>query len=811
MLQSVSIRGNAVGHVLLADIHQIFVNNGNRNAEFLYTFPIPADASVCSFSAKTARNTFKGILEGREAALTKYKDAIAGGDSAYMLESHRDNIFQVSLGNVDINETVEVNISYMQDLKIADNELRLVIPTLVGVRYIPGFPKGKQTGTGIVPPTDQVPDADFITPVRGETGYRAEIEVRLTLENEIHSIASPSHKITSEISRETAVIRLAGAVKMDSDFVVNISLTSAVHDTCLSAEADGEYFSYVSFTPQVSSNTARRQKEFLFLIDISGSMHGDNIESAKRALKLCLRNMMDGDVFNIIAFESRFNAFAEKSVPYNTVNFERADQWVGKLYAQGGTEMAQAMRYAVENAVRSQEWESVMLLLTDGQIGNEDAVLSYMKTYYNGRVFTLGIDRNVNDSFLNKLAEVCRGFTEFYYPGGGEDLDKKVVKQFLRTDAAMLDNISIPAGCELAGDHPNALYSGECFRMILKSKQRIDPVEISGKIETETKTMRFSPADAGADGMLLRKMWARQAIGRLEKGLMDISKRHLDRAMERIVEVSKTYGVLCRHTSFVAVEERDEKFKQFPAATNIAVEVPGNSRGLSAGMAMPPMPSAAPDFAPMAFMVNSKPAALRSPLFFKNKAKPATGFPGNNARSEYEPEHTAGSYAAKRDWHVNAWNINSLYQHMQGLGANLDAFCNKSLRGILTDLLKGRIDYEADFFQLDWILSKAWDLFKDAQWRTLREELLAGLSRVGLTKYGTAQIAAEQRMDGSFGYCGGLKKQITVLALSRMINDDRYLYGRQIQKAFAWAGTVDWSDLPEEKGKLDELMGQSAF
>jgi len=777
-LQSVTIHGNAVGFTFQADIQQIFVNNSRSNVEFIYTFPMPADASVCAFSAKTASNTFKGVIEEREEALKKYKDAISRGDGAYMLESHRDNIFQVSLGNVGAGETIEVSISYLQDLKISEKEIRLTIPTLVGVRYIPGLPVGKRTGMGDMPPTDRVPDADFITPARAETEYRADIEISLALDNEIMAVTSPSHPIVLDIQQKKATVRMAGPIKMDSDFVLSIALANKSQDIYVTAEADGEYFSYVSFTPRLPLPAVRRAKEFLFLIDVSGSMTGVNIDSAKRALKLCLRNMMDGDRFNIIAFESRFEAFAEKSVPYNSVNFVRADKWVEGLVADGGTEIASAMRFAVENAICSTEWESIMILLTDGQIGNEDEIIEYVKKAYRGRIFTLGIDTNVNDSFLNRIAEVCGGRAEFYYPGGGEDLDKKVVKQFLRTDAAAIKNLTVPDGCGLAVELPGAIYAGDNCRLLFKSNVCFDPLEVTGMADSGLTAFRFSADKTQTAGSLLRRMWAKQVIGRMEKDLIDINPRHLEHAAGKIAEISKTYGVLCRYTNFIAFDERDKKFTQFPVAAVIESEIPRKlTRAAAGAMPMPSLMMMAP---------------LRE----------------HSAKLNLSPVIRPDAHRDANERPVDSFcEISGLYRRMYAMEDDaLRAFCRVNLREILLSMQTDQIDYEQDFFKLDWIMSKSRDILNDTQGINLYNMLMAGLGAATLEKISTALIASKQNIDGSFGQCEQLQKRVTTLALSRMIKDDPYLYGRQIRKAFAWAKNTDWADADDEKRLVDELL-----
>jgi len=128
-LKEVTMTGRAAGSFFLNEIKQVFVNDSNRNVEFIYTFPMPENASICSFSAFTGSNRFVGAVAEKGQALKSYQRAIFSGDSAYMLESHRSNIYQVSLGNVAGGETITVNISYIQDIKISGDEYRKKVYT----------------------------------------------------------------------------------------------------------------------------------------------------------------------------------------------------------------------------------------------------------------------------------------------------------------------------------------------------------------------------------------------------------------------------------------------------------------------------------------------------------------------------------------------------------------------------------------------------------------------------------------------------------------------------------------------------------
>ena len=62
-------------------------------------------------------------------------------------------------------------------------------------------------------------------------------------------------------------------------------------------------------------------QEFIFLIDISGSMYwGEKaIKTAKESLKLFLHSLPDGSFFNVVSFGSNFEYLFEESVvvPFN--------------------------------------------------------------------------------------------------------------------------------------------------------------------------------------------------------------------------------------------------------------------------------------------------------------------------------------------------------------------------------------------------------------------------------------------------------------------------------------------------------------
>ena len=72
----------------------------------------------------------------------------------------------------------------------------------------------------------------------------------------------------------------------------------------------------------------RGEKEYLFLIDISGSMMGVKLEETKRAVIECLKQLDEGDKFNIIAFDHQFEVMSAHALEYNEKNMQEAEKYI---------------------------------------------------------------------------------------------------------------------------------------------------------------------------------------------------------------------------------------------------------------------------------------------------------------------------------------------------------------------------------------------------------------------------------------------------------------------------------------------------
>jgi len=578
-LQDVKITGEVYASFSRITITQLYQNTSSDNIEAIYTFPIPDTAAVLDFTARMGKRTVRSIIMEAEEALKTYHDAVEAGDSALLLAEYRPNIFQVSVGQLLPGETVEIEISYLDELKYQDRELRLTIPTVVAPRYIPGIKSGSKKGKGWAEPTDRVPDADFITPVIGEADYRASLDLRVNVLKPA-SFYSHSHKIKVErLDGNTARIGFADlSCTMDADFVLVCTFGEEIAASGTVYPKDGnEKLLYLTFIPELEPLVAPDGKNHIFVIDISGSMMGEKLEQAKNALHLCLRNLTGEDSFNLIAFNHACTRFAKRFKPFNQQNLNLASQWINSLDASGGTEILQPIEYCLEDNASE---KSVILLFTDGEVGNEREIFNYVRRHLDQRrIFTFGIDTAVNSFFLNELARIGHGRAEFIYPG--ERIGDKVLRQFARIISPAVDDVRIDWGSIRVKDvfpqKIGLIFDLEPLNIFaLTSGELTGDVVLKGKAGGQTFESRISLNTLSCSGEadLLEKIRARKIIEQLEFDLNYGNSRRREKIRDEIIRLSKQYGIISSLTSFVAVEERVDKASGLPVTRPVPVAVP---------------------------------------------------------------------------------------------------------------------------------------------------------------------------------------------------------------------------------------------
>jgi len=563
-LQGVRIEVCLTGLGSEVTVTQRYTNLETVDVEAVYVFPLEEGAAVCGFTARVGDRLIRGRVEEREKAFEVYDDAMAAGHGAFLLDQERPNIFTVSVGNLRPQQTIEIAITYVTLLTFEGAAVRLLIPTTVSPRYVPAGP-----------PDVGQPDGEHVNPPAQETvpyGLTLTVEIR---DPNMTQIESPSHAIRTTPHAHGTTVTLASDqadssspyVALDRDFVLLMRPEDAHQPVAhVAREADGTLCAMVTFHPQ-PLGIPSRGNEVLFLLDCSGSMQGDSIAQAQRALALCVRALATHDSFNIVCFGSSFTSLWPTPRPYSQASLEEATQYIQRVQADlGGTEILAPLQHLLQ-MTPDPERPRQLLVLTDGEVSNEADVIDLCGRYATtARVFAFGIGAGVSEHLVRGVARASHGAAEFIYPG--ERIEPKVLRMFGRVHTPAFKHVHIDWGgleVEQAPAVCPAVFGGDSLTVFGRLQGgTTDKVVLHADAHTWEVPIALEQPETGGP---IPTLWARHRIRDLEgrygaplRGSTQV-QRKADRSIAQLVELGQRYSLLSSATSYVAVEERSEADK----------------------------------------------------------------------------------------------------------------------------------------------------------------------------------------------------------------------------------------------------------
>lgn len=408
-------------------LRQAFINDGSTKLEQVqYTFPLYDGVSVVGFTCTVGSKTIVGVVKEKQQARVDYQEAISRGETAGLLEQlpEASDVFTTSIGNVPPNEKILVEIIYLGELKhdAETDGSRFTIPTAIAPRYGPMSRGSAQVLSGKL-----------------DTKGGISISVDVTLEEGsiIRGLQSSSHPIAVTMGRTStmdedsfnnnhasATLTL-GSTELDKDFVIVVLAKGTdtpralleTHPTIPNQRA-------LMATLVPKFNIPSISPEIVFVVDRSGSM-GGKIDLVVAAMKIFLKSLPVGVKFNICSFGSHHSFLFKKSKTYDQSSLKDALKHLESFAADyGGTEMLAPIKETVKNRFNDLPLE--VMLLTDGEIWNQDELFNYINATNNARFFTLGIGSGASSALVEGIARAGNGFAQFV--GENEKMDKRVVR-----------------------------------------------------------------------------------------------------------------------------------------------------------------------------------------------------------------------------------------------------------------------------------------------------------------------------------------------------------------------------------------------
>lgn len=416
-LQGVRAQGRLEGLVFEFTVEQRYRNGSPRNIEAIFTFPLPLHAVLLGVELEIGERRLAAVAIARQEATQRYEDALDDGDAAALVEFQGNGLYTVSLGNLMPDESATIRYRYTELLRASGDWLRIAIPTVIAPRY--GDPADAGLDTVTTPESDLLTEYPFDLSLE-VFGLPAKAWLR-----------SPSHRIDVNRSPELARVTLQQRGFLDRDFVLEID-GGAPEATALVAP-DGEGWVVVANPTLKLPSDESRPLALKILLDCSGSMAGDSITAAKRALLELLDQIGEGDHVSLTCFGTRHEFITDGLEAMTATARHRLGERVRAVDATlGGTEMGNALRAVLQQSTAPGIAADV-ILITDGEIHAIDRVVE-LAARSNHHLFAIAIGAAPNEALARRLADSTGGACEFVGPT--DDAEAAILRTFRRLRSA---------------------------------------------------------------------------------------------------------------------------------------------------------------------------------------------------------------------------------------------------------------------------------------------------------------------------------------------------------------------------------------
>ena len=592
-LKRTRVEAHIAGMVTTVKVIQEFGNPYDTPIEAIYVFPLPQQAAVNAMKMTIGERIIEGKIKPREEARKLYKQAKNQGRTASLLDQERPNIFTQSVANILPGDDIQVELSYFHDLVFEKGQYEFVFPMVAGPRYIPGRLAG-QTGQGWSPDTGRVTDGSKISPPLLPPGVRSGHDIQLCVDLDAgvpyRDLETPSHAI--EVTRKSAsrvLIRLSPQDRIpNKDFILRWKAKQKGPAAgWLAHKEDTEGHFFLMLQPDVRLPKAQTApREYVFVIDTSGSMHGFPLDQCKRIVKRCLDDLRPVDNFQVILFAGGASSLAPAPLPATAGNIRKALEYVMNARGGGGTEFLPALEKALKGP-DDPERSRIVLFLSDGYIGYETQVLKYMHQHRGqANIFPLGVGSSVNRYLIDGMARVGQG--EPFYLTPDESPDPVVERFFKYVSRPSLTNIEVRFnGLEVTDIEPPVLpdlFADRPLSIVGKYSQGgRGQVVVTGylagrpwKQTLQVKLPDHEPSHPGLAGL-----WARRSIEALsdQQAIGNLSE---DKAKVEITALALKYHLMSAYTSFVAIDSQVRNIEGTSQTMPIPVPLPDQVSQLAA-------------------------------------------------------------------------------------------------------------------------------------------------------------------------------------------------------------------------------------
>ncbi len=556
-IQSHQVRVTLNNGFAQTEVDQVFANPGDKDQEMIYTFPLPKNASLSELSLWVNGSELLGEVVEKARAKQLYEEQKAQGQDTALAEQNDFKSFDISVGRVPAGGETRVRLVYYQPLEIDLNIGRYLYPLAEG-----------NTDDNRIPFWSV--DDKVAGPFRFELTLKSAFPIKdvrmpgYEQQSVIQSVASAAEEDTNRVSGVyTALLESSEGTRLDRDIIFYYRLddTAPARVELIPYRAsENEAGTLMAvITPAADLQPLSDGRDWVFVLDISGSMSGHKITTLANGVQRVLGQLSANDRFRIVTFNNQASDFTGGYITATPASVAAWIERVKTLNANGGTDLFSG----IETGYRGLDADRTtgIILVTDGvcNVGETQhkAFLNLVRKY-DLRLFTFVIGNGANQPLMERLARDTDGFAMNL--SDADDITGRLLQARAKVMHQSFRNVKVKFSGERITDLTPAtlgsLYVGQ--QAVLFGRYNGDgPVTLTmtasiGGTE-HTWNCQIDLPRTDTTNPELERMWALSQIQeRMEKIRED---GETDALRDQIVALGTEYSLVTDYTSMIVVND----------------------------------------------------------------------------------------------------------------------------------------------------------------------------------------------------------------------------------------------------------------
>ena len=536
-LTDVKVTGRVDGSGVVWVIEQTFGNPLTEPTEAVYTFPLPYDGAVNGMTMHIGDREVAAVIKERGAAEVEYKTAVAQGHTAGLVTQERAEIFTTHVGNIHPGESVKVTITVHAQVAIDGSEATLRFPTMIKERY-------KDVS---------LPDVGAVTPPRVDGPIAVATNVTITFAEPVAGLVCDTFK-AAEIRGNTVTITSETALR--SDIVLRWDAPRTATTAKWTPDADSNDGTIeVTIRREAENSTRPKRRAVSVVLDRSGSMGGHYLEWARHIVEAVIATLNQDDLVHVMMFDDRVEAFGATEHGFTAADratCARILQELQGVTARGGTNLSAAIEAtgALLETLPTDDREQIVLLLSDGAVGDEATAMNYRRHELSGaRVITVAIGENANGFMSSLTADGTCIFVEADHEVAHSAA--KVVSR-IATPAHRHARLVAEGLTEQAPHIAPDIYPDLVVRLTGRMARPAPGAQV--EVVGDEGVIAVASIELSADSSITTR-WASSRIKALDADVMAARGAETVPALEeQITDLSVKHQVLSKYTAWIAVD-----------------------------------------------------------------------------------------------------------------------------------------------------------------------------------------------------------------------------------------------------------------